>query len=311
MVSRFLILLLLVPLNGLADDLIPLSDLASGREVLSVDDLMAVEDIELSHEYDNPILYEDSTDKDGFKAQASRDASINSCNKSSKENVICANIMCDFGLLLGEWSDECTDWKLKLALLKASTPPWKSLPRCVTVDSSCKNQGLGHASSLDEAQCLKFSDIEKRHTCLLALELDDKDRASDFVERHDTDVQSLEALEFDDSESIEVDPDFLIDHVDARFIDAQELYKPFTYYGYDRDVTFIPAAYLSYYLRHRDDPGMVYTVKSVLIKSGVMPSVCSSVAYDQFYNCTQFPDLSPECWSERNHEAIFYCERRI
>lgn len=294
-----------------SNEILDSSDITVESTELSTDDLQQAEEVELLQEFDNDIVYEDTKNSSEFQGQASSDARKNSCNKSSKENTVCANIMCDFGLLLGEWSSECTDWKKKLILLKAKTPPWKSLPNCVMVDENCNREGRASKKSADKDFCNEIEDLEKRHTCLLALEVDEKDQAADYIVRNGVDETALEQIAFDETESSELANNFLIASVDPRFARDEELFETYTYYDSDdeHESSFVPINYLNYYMENRGDSGRVWHVRNELIKSGIMRSVCADVAFDEFYNCNRFPYLPQQCWSAPNNESIAECVR--
>lgn len=86
-----------------------------------------------------------------------RNAIGNGCSISRKEEIVCANIMCDFGIIFQEFPDECWDYKAKLAILKARTPPWKSLPRCIKRDKNCRSEGRANKQLFDPTYCFKDS----------------------------------------------------------------------------------------------------------------------------------------------------------
>ena len=92
----------------------------------------------------------------------------NSCEMSNKEVSVCAVIVCDFGLLFGEWSSECTDHKWKL--IRWASNPFSSLPKCFDRDSNCERNGAGRSAEISQDDCdLMHTDIE-RETCELALD---------------------------------------------------------------------------------------------------------------------------------------------
>ncbi len=328
-------LALLIPILSYAGEEKSLSDLIDANHVsdnglieaedLSTDELLNTGDITLLNEVGDEGEYEirvEALESELFEGEAREDAKNNSCKKGGKEKVVCANIMCDFGLILGEWSSECTDYKLKLAEAIATTPPWKSLPSCILVDKSCKKSGKAKKADADEDYCNKMADLSERHQCLMALDMTNKKGATEFIERNGGNSDDVNGISFIDSDPEEIGTDFLVNAVDPRFNFEEELTQNYTdkkkkcsWGGLkckwrDVDTGIQPMAELNFYLEHRDDPSYANQVqerRELLISRGTMLEHCASVSFDEFFNCNFYPDLPQQCWTAPNHEAIAEC----
>ncbi len=292
------------------------------EEKLSDSYLVDPDSVYLEHETGDEIEFENNLEASQFEDQAKQDAKNNGCSQSRNEKIVCANIMCDFGLLLGEWPSECLDYKLKLAEAIAKTPPWKSLPSCFFVDSSCKKSGKASDTKADEDYCNKLSDLAERHQCLMALELGTKGGAVQFTEENGGDVSKLDDVDFTEDDRTTISDEYLIANVDPRFeFDTHledtywERYKKCKYGKYRckwkwRDTGISPSVELSFYLEHRDDPSYYNAVKekeAFLISKGTLQRQCIGVPNEQFYNCNFYPELPPQCWEAPSHQAIAEC----
>lgn len=328
---------LLIPILSYAGEEKSLSDLIDSNHVsndglvdasdINTGELLDTDDITLHHQAGDEGEFEarvEAMEASLFEGQAHEDANKNSCNKGRDEKIVCANIMCDFGLIMGEWPGECTDYKLKLAEVVAKTPPWKSLPKCFFVNKSCKNSGRAKEAKADEEYCNQMSDLAERHQCLLALDMTNERGATDYIERNGGSTDGISDIEFVEGNPAEVGTDFLVNHVDPRFNFEHELtrnytewYKKCSKFGFkfncrwrERDTGIQPMAELNFYLEHRDDPAYASQVRQkreLLISKGTMLEHCANVPFDQFFNCNFYPDLPKQCWSAPSHEAIAEC----
>ena len=95
---------------------------------------------------------------DTKQQNASNEAKNHGCPVSEAEEVVCGNIMCDFGLLMGEYPDRCWDYKAKLIVLKAKLLPWEKLPRCFKRDENCNKTGRAGKEQMDTSYCMDNTD---------------------------------------------------------------------------------------------------------------------------------------------------------
>lgn len=325
----------LIPILSYAGEEKSLSDLIDANHIndnnlieaedLSTDKLLNTGDITLLNDVGDEGEYEirvDVLESELFEDEAREDAENNSCKKGGTEKVVCANIMCDFGLILGEWSSECTDYKLKLAEAIATTPPWESLPSCILVDKSCKESGKAEKANADEDYCNKMADLSERHQCLMALDLTNKKGATEFIVRNGGNSDDVNGISFLDSDPEEIGTDFLVNSVDPRFNFEEELtenytdrYRKCNSLGFncgwrDRDTGIQPMTELNFFLEHRDDPAYASEVqekRDILVSRGTMLEQCENVSFSEFFNCNFYPDLPQQCWTAPNHEAIAEC----
>lgn len=63
------------------------------------------------------------------------------CPIPSAEKLVCAVIMCDFGLVLGQWSSDCTQYKKSFAIYLATLGFWSKPPSCKGRDQNCNSTG--------------------------------------------------------------------------------------------------------------------------------------------------------------------------
>lgn len=116
---------------------------------------------------------------DAKQQQAARDAENHGCPVSEAEEVVCGNIMCDFGLLMGEYPDRCWDYKAKLLVLKAKLLPWEKLPRCFKRDENCKKTGRAGKEQMDSTYCMDNADSKNdKEICLGAMRETESDYCS-------------------------------------------------------------------------------------------------------------------------------------
>ncbi len=277
--------------QGFDDTPIETDQLPSDSEILQDTD-----EIDLDNEFVNNLEYQDERDQSEYEQQANHDAEANSCPRSSEEETVCANVICDFGLTMGEWSSACTQHKLDLMLLKMRTPPWEDLPTCKMLDGACRVIGEAFAQEADGDFCNKISDPKERHACKVGLEASEEEGASAYVEKHGGDTTALDALEFEETEEEHKNQSPLV-QFDQRYANEERLLK----HNGGRS-----AQNLSSYLENRNP-----SLARVLIQQGVLQVRCTEVELDEFYNCNQYPDLPPQCWSAPDHESVVQCLHKL
>ena len=276
-------------------------------ESLPMSELVDVDEIDLEHSFINTITSEGQDSAD-FADQARSDAATNNCGQDDDENTVCASVVCNFGLAFGEWSSECTDNVLDMALLRISTPPWESLPQCLMVDEHCNSAGRASRDEVTKDFCLDLP-ADKRHSCLLGLEVGEEEAAIEYIERNNGDPELLEMAQFERpqrtdetaQETQDYSNSFLATHVDSRYAQEESLFEG------NGDNT--PGQRLGQYLEARESGRSVSGSQQQLIRSGELRAECADVAIEQFYNCNQFPDLPEQCWSAPHHESIIECLR--
>lgn len=112
---------------------------------------------------ESPVLTE-------TQQRAAHEAKNHGCPVSEGEEIVCGNIMCDFGALFGEWPDKCWDYKAKLTILKAKLKPWEKLPRCYKRDENCNRAGRAGKEQLDSSYCMDNAETEQdKEICLGAM----------------------------------------------------------------------------------------------------------------------------------------------
>lgn len=295
------------------------------KSELDTNSLINKKNIHLQHKAGDEGEYEirvDSLDPNNFKDQASRDSENNSCKKSKKEKLVCANMMCDFGILYGEWSHECQDIKVDFLVAKATLPPWKSLPTCLMVDKNCNGRGKARKAEVDENFCHNMPTLSERHQCLMAKDMSHKKGANQYIEENGGDISTTDGIEFIKSDPVEIGSNFLVNNVDNRFNYKYELTKNYRnsrkkckfgkykckWVSYDTGIQ--PMAELDFYLKNRDNPAYQSIAKekwNLLVTRGTVRSSCVNVPYNEFYNCNYFPDLPRRCWSSKTNKAITEC----
>lgn len=326
---------LLIPILSYAGEEKSLSDLIDANHVsdnglvdasdINTGELLDTDDITLQHKAGDEGEFEarvEAMEASLFEGQAKNDAEKNGCKQNRFEKVVCANIMCDFGLIMGEWPGECTDYKLKLIEEMAKLMPWEDPPNCIRRDKDCNNKGKAGKAEADEDFCNQMADLSERHQCLMALDMSNERGATEYIERNGGSTDGIEDIEFVDENPAEVGTDFLVNNVDPRFNFEEELthnyhdrYRKCNSLGFNcgwrwRDTGIQPMAELNFYLEHRDDPAYASQVqqkRDLLISRGTMLEHCANVPFDQFFNCNFYPDLPQQCWTAPNHEAIAEC----
>ena len=238
--------------------------------------LQDTDEIDLEQEFISNLEYQNDADQSEFEQQANHDAETNSCPRSSEEETVCANVICDFGLAMGEWSSACTKHKLDLMLLQMRTPPWEDLPTCKMLDGACRVVGEAFAQEADSDFCDKIVDAKERHACKVGLETSEEEGASAYLEKHGGDTTALEALEFEETEGEHSNTSSLV-QFDQRYAQEKRLLQR----NGGRS-----AQDLSSYLENRSP-----SLARELIQQGILQSRCTDVALNEFYNCNQYPDL--------------------
>lgn len=84
-------------------------------------------------------------------------ASTAGCPLPSDEKLVCAVVMCDFGLVFGEWSPECTQYKKDFAVYLATLGFWDKPPKCKLRDEKCAKVGNASKPKADASTCSGFS----------------------------------------------------------------------------------------------------------------------------------------------------------
>lgn len=293
-------------------ELIEASELDRGA--LLDTDSINLNDMPPAPEYEAPEI-----DQASFESAANENAQNNNCGTSKKEDIVCANIMCDFGALMGEWPSECTDYKLKLAVEKAKLPPFKKMPKCFMRDKSCARGGRANKNAINEDTCNSMALASERHACLLGLELNEQEGAEKYLANNDASDSDLSAVPFRQapaSESAEDgEAEFLTTFVDERFSDREDAELTYQVRGawfFKRDIGTGESEMdtLNYFLEFRDNPekqAEVGEAKALLIKTGALLEQCSNVPYNEFYNCNYYPDLPRACWTLTSHSDIALC----
>lgn len=99
------------------------------------------------------LLFSTSAFATDFEKEADNQVKAHSCPMKSDERLICANVMCDFGLIMGEWSSECTQYKKDLAIYLATLGFWDKPPKCWGRDSGCKKDGKIKKNTVATSVC--------------------------------------------------------------------------------------------------------------------------------------------------------------
>lgn len=243
------------------------------------------------------------------------------CAMDYKEKVVCANVLCDFGLIRGEWSDECTDWKVELAIESAKLPPWKSMPQCIKRKSNCAGDGPATKEETSKADCEAMTDPEMKQGCLLGLSMGTQEGGADYIERNGQDggmasdevyAQLPPPVEPVDV-TYSIGMDYLITNVDERFSDRVELMTAeikdpleFITYGIADDI------FHKYFVAvETGDVSKQSYYSSILIADGHMRDECSSVSAAEFYNCNYNPDIPKACWALHYEEQLITCMNEV
>ena len=98
------------------------------------------------------------------------------CHVPSAEKLVCAVVICDFGLIMGEWSSECTEYKKDFAFYLATLGPFDKPPKCKMRDENCNKVGTARKASLDISKCDGLESIEAQSACRSAVQKNDNDK---------------------------------------------------------------------------------------------------------------------------------------
>lgn len=75
------------------------------------------------------------------------------CPMPSDEKLVCAVVVCDFGLLKGENSSECKAYKKQFAIYLASLGIWDKPPKCKNRDMACNKTGTAKKAESPPSVC--------------------------------------------------------------------------------------------------------------------------------------------------------------
>lgn len=116
----------------------------------------------------------------GFSQDTNQDKEYDhGCPISYAEKVVCGKMMCDFGLMMGEYPDRCYDYEAKLLGLKSKLLPWEKLPRCYKRDENCNKSGRAGKDSMDVSYCMENTESKNdRESCLSAINQTDENYCS-------------------------------------------------------------------------------------------------------------------------------------
>lgn len=103
----------------------------------------------------------------------------NGCPVPSDEKLVCAVVMCDFGLIMGEWSSECTQYKRDFAIYLATLGPFDRPPKCKMRDENCNKTGKAKKAAVDEKFCTSLSTPEAVNACLAGKKAIDEDKSEE------------------------------------------------------------------------------------------------------------------------------------
>ena len=104
------------------------------------------------------------------------------CPIKSDEKLVCAVVMCDFGLIMGEWSSECTQHKKDFAIYLATLGFWDKPPKCMMRDENCNKDGKAKKAELSPKDCEKFDTEIQQKACLDGIALNDNEEETPTLE---------------------------------------------------------------------------------------------------------------------------------
>lgn len=104
---------------------------------------------------------------------------LKECSVSKAEKLVCANVMCDFGRIMGEDSKECRQYKVDLAVYLATLGPFSKPPKCKMRDENCKKTGNAKKAEVDEKYCKGLDTVTEQDACLAGKKLMDEDTTED------------------------------------------------------------------------------------------------------------------------------------
>lgn len=115
-------------------------------------------------------------------ASAFAQPGLKECSVSRAEKLICANVMCDFGRIMGEDSAECRQYKVDLAVYLATLGPFSKPPKCKLRDENCKKTGNAKKAEVDEKYCKGLNTTTEQDACLAGKKVMDEDTSEDSDE---------------------------------------------------------------------------------------------------------------------------------
>jgi hypothetical protein len=104
------------------------------------------------------------------------------CPVASDEKLVCANVMCDFGSIMGEWSPECTQYKKDMAIYLAKLGFWKKPAKCMTRDEHCNKTGKAKKAAVDQSYCDSLASETDKKACLDGIKITENDGATPTLE---------------------------------------------------------------------------------------------------------------------------------
>jgi len=108
-------------------------------------------------------------------ASAGSPSASSGCPMSNAEELIRANVVCDIGLIAGEWSSECQQYKIDLAVYLATLGFWDKPPKCWQRDMSCNKTGKAKKSTVATSYCTDEYTGITNEECLKGKNINDMD----------------------------------------------------------------------------------------------------------------------------------------
>lgn len=119
-------------------------------------------------------------------AQDQQEEHDHGCPVSRSERIVCGKMMCDFGLIMGEYPSECFGYERDFALLRARLRPFERLPRCYKRDENCNRAGRAGRETMDVTYCMDNADTQNdREICLNAI----TEAEENYCENLDDDIE--------------------------------------------------------------------------------------------------------------------------
>lgn len=97
------------------------------------------------------------------------------CYLPSDEKLVCAMVMCDFGKIYGEWSQECRSYEVEFAHYLATLGFWDKPPKCEMRDDSCAKNGRAQKVSVSPSTCNNLGTDAEQKSCLDGIALYEND----------------------------------------------------------------------------------------------------------------------------------------
>lgn len=86
-------------------------------------------------------------------ASAGSPSASSGCPIPKAEELICANVVCDFGRIMGEDSAECRQYKVDLAIYLSTLGFWDKPPKCHKRDMNCNKTGRAGKKTVSKSVC--------------------------------------------------------------------------------------------------------------------------------------------------------------